>query len=130
MGEKRALQIAIALAAAVPVTAGALGAFAPEVLRLGGAPSALTHLSYLSGLLLGIGLIFWSLLPTIERQSRTVALLTGIVVLGGLARLLLAARLDAWGPSVALPLVMELVVTPALWAWQRRVARSSLLRPE
>jgi hypothetical protein len=123
MSEKRALQIAIALAGLVPVSGGALGAFAPELLRLGGKASALTHLSYLSGLLLGIGLIFWSLIPTIERQSRTVALLTGIVVLGGLARLLLAARLGVWSLSVTLPLVMELGVTPLLCLWQRRVSR-------
>ena len=55
-------------------------------------------------------------------------LLTGLVVLGGLARAFTAARLGAWSVSVELPLVMELAVTPVLWLWQRRV--SSLLRPE
>ncbi len=112
-----------ALAGLVRVTAGALGAFAPEYMRLGGPASALTHLSYLSGLLLGIGLVFWSLVPTIERQSRTIALLTAIVVLGGLARLILALRLGVWSLSVSFPLVMELGVTPLLCLWQRRVSR-------
>jgi hypothetical protein len=125
--ERRFLQIAVAAAGLVPVAAGALGALRPELL-IGGPPHALTHGAYLSGLLLGIGLAFWSLVPAIERQSRIFALLTGLVVLGGLARALTAARLGAWNLSVELPLVMELAVTPALWLWQRRV--SSLLRPE
>jgi hypothetical protein len=127
MLERRLLQIAVAAAGLVPVAAGALGALRPEML-IAGPPHALTHGAYLSGLLLGIGLAFWSLILSIERQGRIFALLTGLVVLGGLARALTAARLGAWNLSVELPLVMELAVTPALWLWQRRV--SSLLRPE
>lgn len=127
MPERRFLQIAVAVAGLVPLTAGALGALRPELL-LGGPAHALTHGAYLSGLLLGLGLAFWSLIPTIERQGRVFGLLTGMVVLGGLARAFTAARLGIWNLPVALPLVMELGVTPALWLWQRRV--SSLLRPE
>ena len=107
------------------MSAGALGVLWPQMLTLAGPPHALTHLSYLSGLLLGIGLAFWSLIPAIERQSRAFTLLTLIVLTGGLARLLLAIRLGAWNMTVELPLVMELAVTPLLCLWQRRVARSS-----
>jgi hypothetical protein len=127
MLERRLLQIAVAAAGLVPVAAGALGALRPELL-LAGPAHALTHGAYLSGLLLGLGLAFWLLIPTIERQGRVFGLLAGLVVLGGLARALTALRLGAFGLSVELPLVMELAVTPALWLWQRRV--SSLLRPE
>jgi hypothetical protein len=125
LNQKAALQVAVAVAGLVPVTAGVLGAFRPGLLALAGAPSALTHVAYLSGLLLGIGLGFWSLIPQIDRQGRAFGLLTGIVVLGGLARLVLAVRLDAWGLSVLLPLMMELAVTPVLWAWQRQISHSS-----
>ncbi|HEX4271536.1 MAG TPA: DUF4345 family protein [Rhizomicrobium sp.] len=127
MPEKRFLQIAVAAAGLVPVAAGALGALRPELL-LDGPPDALAHGAYLSGLLLGLGLAFWSLIPTIERHRHAFGLLTGLVVLGGLARTLTATRLGAWNLSVELPLVMELGVTPTLWLWQRRV--SSLFRPE
>jgi hypothetical protein len=127
MLERRLLQIAVAAAGLVPVAAGALGALAPELL-MGGPPHALTHAAYLSGLLLGLGLAFWSLIPAIERQSRVFGLLTSLVVLGRLARAFTGARLGAWNLSVTLPLVMELGVTPALWLWQRRV--SSLLTPK
>ncbi|HEY0267115.1 MAG TPA: DUF4345 family protein [Rhizomicrobium sp.] len=126
---RKLLQIAVAVAGLVPVTAGGLGALWPELV-LAGPPHVLTHGAYLSGLLLGLGLGYWSLIPAIERQSRAFSLLSLCVLLGGLARLLAALRLDAWSLSVILPLVMELGVTPALWAWQRRVARSSNSRPE
>ena len=126
MNQRQALQFAIAVAGLVPVTAGAVGAWQPEFLSLGIG----THGAYLSGLLLGVGLGFWSLIPNIERQGRALSLLTAIVILGGLARLLLAARLGAWGLSVLLPLAMELGITPALWLWQRKVSRSSLSGPE
>ena len=130
MTEKRALQFAIALAGLVPVTAGGLGAMWPEALGLAGRSEALSHLSYLSGLLLGLGLAFWSMIPSIEQRGRMFGTLAAIVALGGLARLVLAARLGAWGLSATLPLVMELGVTPALWLWQRRVSRSFNSRPE
>jgi hypothetical protein len=130
MNNRRLLQIAMAAAGLVPIVAGGLGALWPERLHLGGPSHALTHASYLSGLLLGLGLGFWSLIPTIERQNRAISLLAGMVVLGGLARAVTAARLGAWDYHVVVPLVMELGVTPALWAWQRQVARSFLSRPE
>ena len=124
MTEKRALQFAIAIAGLVPVIAGGLGAIWPQALGLAGRGEALSHLSYLSGLLLGLGLGFWSTIPRIER-SPIFAPLAAIVVVGGLARLVLVARRDAWGPSATLPLIMELGVTPALWLWQARIARIS-----
>ena len=130
MNSKRLLQIAVALAGLMPVSAGALGSLRPELLSLTGPGHAFTHAAYLSGLLLGLGLSFWSLIPNIERQGRAVSLLTGLVVVGGLARAFTAVRLGAFELPVILPLIMELGVTPALWAWQRRVARSFLSRPE
>ena len=121
--ERRVLQIAVALAALLPVGAGAIGTLQPELLDLAAAPSARAHAAYLSGLLLGIGLGFWSTLPAIERKNARFTLLAALVVLGGLARLITAVRLSVWTPSVTLPLAMELGVTPLLWLWQRRVAR-------
>ncbi len=121
MTGRRALQAAVGIAGLVPVAAGSAGALAPHLVGLG----TDTHAAYLSGLLLGIGLAFWSLIPTIERQGRVFSVLTAIVVLGGLARLSLALRLGAFGPAVTLPLVMELAVTPALWAWQRQVSKKT-----
>jgi Domain of unknown function (DUF4345) len=124
--ERLALQIAVAIAGLVPVTAGASAiAIGPGFLDIAGPAPALTHAAYLSGLLLGIGIAFWSLIPGIERQGRVFALLTAIVVLGGLARAYTALKLGVAGNAVLLPLAMELLVTPALWLWQRRIAKAA-----
>lgn len=126
MNEKSCLQIAVGIAALVPVIAGASGTLmVPRVLDLARSPEGETHVAYLSGLLLGIGLAFWSQLPSIEKHGRIFSLLAALVVLGGLARLLTAIRLQAWDGSVLGPLAMELLVTPALLLWQRRIARLS-----
>ena len=124
MTARRALQAAVAIAGLVPVAAGLAGALQPGWLALAGPPSALTHAAYLSGVLLGIGLGFWSAIPRIETHGTRFALLTAIVMAGGLARLAAALRLGIFTPSVTLPLVMELGVTPALFFWQRHVART------
>lgn len=121
MTQKRALQVAVAIAGLVPVTAGSIGIIHPDWLELAATPSATTHAGYLSGLLLGVGMAFWSTVPAIETKGARFALLTALVMLGGLARFTLAIRLGVWSPSVILPLVMELAVTPALWLWQRRL---------
>lgn len=120
--ERRALQIAILLAGLVPVFGGGAGAlfgehpFGPWA---GGGQDS--QMRYLSGLLLGIGLIFWFCVPTIERRGETVRALTFVVVVGGLARL---GGLFAVGDpgSMRWALVMELLVTPLICLWQSRVA--------
>jgi multisubunit Na+/H+ antiporter MnhG subunit len=123
--ERQALRIAILLAGAVPMFGGAVGvlrgqrAFGPWA---GAAEDS--HMRYLSGLLMAIGLIFWACIPTIERRGRIVRVLTLIVVVGGLSRL--AGVLLAGDPGpMRWTLVMELLVTPLLCLWQARVAREA-----
>ena len=113
----------MAVAGLVPVTAGLVGIVAPAFLDLAGSTPSLTHIAYLSGLLLAIGLGFWSTIPAIETKTGRFTMLTALVVLGGLARLIAALRLGAWSWGVILPLIMELGVTPALWLWQKRLAQ-------
>ena len=89
-----------------------------------------SHYRYLSGLLLGIGLVFWSLIPTIERRRTIFTALAAVVVVGGLARLFgVLAGEGSLDDRMPLALVMELVVTPALWVWQGRVARAEGAAP-
>jgi hypothetical protein len=124
-GEARALRIVVAVAGIVPVAAGLDGMIRGAAM-LGASPAAnLTldsHLRYLSGLLLAIGLAFWSTIPGIERQTARFRLLTALVVLGGLGRLY--GILVEGPPPVPMlfGLVMELGVTPLLCWWQGRVA--------
>jgi hypothetical protein len=118
------LQIAVALGGLVPVLAGGAGLLGGQgALGLPEAgPDADSHFRYLSGLLLAIGLGFWSTIPDIEWQGARFALLTALVVVGGLGRLLGLLLHGAPSAPMTAALGMELVVTPLLWRWQRKLA--------
>ena len=90
----------------------------------GGLPADLeSHFRYLSGLLLGVGIGFAASIPTIERRSELFAVLSGTVVVGGLARLSAIPIHGLPETPHILALGMELLVVPLLFAWQRKVAR-------
>jgi hypothetical protein len=122
----RALQFTVALLAVVPVGAGLAGAlfgigvFEPAALLGRDADSTGR---YLSGLLLAIGLAFWSTVPRIERQGTRFRLLTVLVLTGGLARLCGLLLIGLPSVPMLFGLAMELVVTPALALWRERVER-------
>ena len=120
--EKRALQVAVAIACLVPILAGGWAVWRGAAMLGGGGVDLDSHFRYLSGLLLGIGLAFASAVPRIETRTATVRLLTVIVVIGGVARGLGFFHAVPSGAMIA-ALGMELVVTPALCLWQTRLAR-------
>lgn len=130
--EKRALQFAVAIGSLVPIGAGAAGMLVgPRLVGPAGvgAGELDSHFRYLSGLLLAIGLGYLSTIPRIETHGGRFRLLTGIVVVGGIGRLL---SLLAIGPPTATmigALAMELLVTPGLAVWQHRVARMPIGTP-
>jgi hypothetical protein len=121
--EKKLLQATIALASVVPLTAGLSGIIKGAAFLGSGNSDIDSHLRYLSGLLLAIGLGFISVIPNIELQGTRVRLLTFIVVIGGLARLLGFLLAGLPGPSMQAALGMELLVTPLICAWQYRIAK-------
>ena len=120
------LRATIWLACCVPLLAGLAGALTGAGFLEGPAsPATDSHLRYLSGLLLGIGLAFAWAAFDLNRRAWVFDLLAPIVALGGLARLL---GLVLAGPPPLphlLALGMELGVTPALWLWVRCSARAS-----
>jgi hypothetical protein len=121
--ERKLLQQSVAIVATIPVAAGLYGVLFGQALT-GDAVSisAESHFRFLSGLLLGIGLCFWSTLPAIENKTGRFRLLTLLVVIGGLGRLI---GLGLTGlPSLFMlgGLAVELVVAPVLCLWQTRVA--------
>ena len=117
--ERRALQIAVGLAAVVPVTIGMWG-----VLAGFGAPGlfADSQFRYLSAILFGMGIAFWIMVPEIEQHRWPFRMLCALVVLGGLARLATGLA-QGIHKEAAIALVMELAVTPALYFWRERVER-------
>lgn len=123
--ERRWLQYAVAVAGIVPVGAGLTGALLGAGLtgdRIG--VTGDSHYRYLSGLLLGIGLIAWSCIPAIEEKSGRLQLITLIVVVGGLSRLTGLALTGIPSLPMILAIGMELVVTPLICLWQLRVGRA------
>ena len=124
--ERRLLQGATLLACLVPLTAGSSGVLeSAAMLRGVSEPLAVdldSHFRYLSGLLLGIGLVFLSAIPRIETKGTVFRVLGALIVVGGLARLLSLIEEGAPGPGHQFGLAMELVVTPLLVMWQARVA--------
>jgi hypothetical protein len=112
---------------AVPIGAGTAGLLlGPALVGAGGvgATDLDSHFRYLSGLLLGTGLLFVATVPQIERRTAWFRLGTAIVVCGGLGRLL--SLLVSGAPSVPhlVGLVLELAIVPSLAVWQTRVART------
>jgi hypothetical protein len=121
--ERRLLQVAVAVAALVPVGAGGTGAMLGlPLVAVGGDISADSQYRYLSGLLLGIGLLFWASIPNIERQTVRFRVLGTVVFFGGLARLCGLAVAGIPDATMLFGLVMELAVTPAICLWQARIA--------
>ena len=124
LNQKIALQIIVAIAACVPVLGGLSGILADKADTSSFILSS-NHFNYLSGLLLAIGLLFWGFIPTIEKRSTEIRLLTIIVFTGGLARLISTVSHSEMSMTILFALVMELIITPAICVWQYSISRRS-----
>lgn len=127
LAEHLLLQTLVLIGACVPVSAGLYGALAGGDMIFGNQATVDmdSHIRYLSGLLLAIGLGFWSSVPDIEKKTPRFQLLTAMVVTGGMARVN-GVMLKGTPDGVMLAaLALELAVAPVLCIWQRRVARIS-----
>lgn len=114
------LEHAIRLAALVPLLAGAGGAaFGVAFLGEAAGPATESHLRYLSGLLLGLGLLALWCAQDLPARGVPFTILCGVVLVGGLARL--AGVVTQGIPPLPhlLALGMELGVVPGLWLWWR-----------
>jgi len=125
---KNVLRVAVAVGGIVPVAAGLAGMFfGPRMIDGQVVVTDVdSHFRYLSGLLLAIGLGFWSTIPEIERTTNRFRLLTVLVIFGGLGRLIGLWLGGVPGLPMLLALGMELVVTPGLCFWQSTVAREGM----
>ncbi len=113
---KLALQACVALGAAWAVGAGAWGVIDGLGSRTAGLVS---QGRYLSGLLMAIGLGYWTTIFNIEQKTARFRLLTALVAIGGLCRLLGLAMGDDVSLATLGPLVLELGLAPLLCLWQQ-----------
>jgi uncharacterized protein YjeT (DUF2065 family) len=125
---KRGLQIATGLLAAIPVLTGIITMFglSDPIYAAAKIPAnALldSNLRFFGGVWLGLGLALYWLIPSIERQTVLFRVVWGMIFLGGIGRLLSMVFLDA----PPLPFVgftaLEIIGPPFFIWWQARLER-------
>jgi hypothetical protein len=122
--QRKLLQIAIAVAGLAGVGLGLTGVlFGTMYADLSGDVVLDSYVRFLKGVLLAIGLIYWSCIPQIERRGDRIALVTFILVFGTLSRLLTVIGHGVPTLGIIGNLVAGLILVPLLWLWQRHVAR-------
>jgi Domain of unknown function (DUF4345) len=122
---KAALQVVVAVLAATPVLVGMEGIISgPEFLHVVPPwPVDLdSHFRFLCGLLLAIGIAWYSCIPGIETKAERFRLLAACTFSGGLARLVSLLLVGSPSRGHIAGLCIELLAVPALVWWQRRVA--------
>ncbi len=124
--ERRLLQAVMAATLLLPLSAAIAGvAGGPHF--LGHPPVVPTdldsHFRYVSGLFLGMLLLFASCIPGVERKGPRLRLLAAMVVLGGAFRLVSLLLVGMPSPGHRIGLGIELIEVPLLVLWQARVAR-------
>lgn len=132
VSSKGFLQIVIALLALIPIVMGGAGVLSGPAAVMGATawPTDLdSHYRYLSGIFLGIGILFYVTIPAIERKTLLFRLAASLVVMGGLARLLSLLTVGAPSTAHLVGLVLELIVVPLLVMWQAYVARHAAPSP-
>jgi hypothetical protein len=122
--QRKLLQIAMAVAGLAGVGLGLTGVlFGTMYADLSGDVVLDSYVRFLKGVLLAIGLIYWSCIPQIERRGERIALVTFILVFGTLSRLLTVIGHGVPTLGIIGNLVAGLILVPLLWLWQRHVAR-------
>ena len=123
-GERRFLQLTIAVLCLSPLGFGLIG-MVRGTPGFGG-PANIevdSHFRYLSGIFFGIGVMAVSCIPRIEAMTERFRWVILFVVIGGLARLYGYVTAGLPHGSMFYAVFVELVATPLLGLWQRRVAR-------
>src|ERR1700728_2226178 len=120
--ERKLLQIAFALAGLVLIVFGLAGVFfGADFADLSGNVVMDSYFRFLKGMLLAIGLIYWSAIPVIERRGERISLVTFILVLGAVPRLIAVIGHGVPTIGILISLAGELIVAPLLWLWHQHV---------
>jgi len=121
--ERKLLQIAVAFAGLVGVGFGLAGVvFGTAFVDIFDDGAIDSSVRFFKGMLLAIGLIYWSCIPDIERRGERISLVTFILVCGAASRLMAVIGHGVATVGILVSLTAGLILVPLLWLWQRHVA--------
>ena len=121
--ERKLLQIAFALTGLLLIAFGLAGVFfGANFADLSGSVEMDSYFRFLKGMLLGIGLIYWSSIPDVARHAERISVVTFILVLGAVPRLLAVIGHGVPTIGILIGLAGELIFAPLLWLWHQHVA--------
>lgn len=128
--ERLILQIATAFSALVLLGIGLSGVILGVQFMHGvGTITVDNYFRLLSGVMTAMGVIFLISIPHVERYRERFAILTFMIVLGGLAHLYSVSLHGIPSVGTLFGLFMGLIYAPLLWLLQRHVARRAALHP-
>ncbi|WP_137159928.1 DUF4345 domain-containing protein [Blastococcus sp. CCUG 61487] len=128
-GGRRGLQITLTALAAIPLASGLAGALRGPASLPGGSgvvsADVESEYRYTHAIYAAVAPLIWSAVPGIERRSTLVRAVSGALFLGGAARVLAWRSAGRPHPALVGATALELLGTPVLVAWQRRVATAA-----
>jgi hypothetical protein len=134
---KRVLQTVLAILGLIPILTGGLDLIlGARSLRVVGSSMPLDTLNdvvldseirFLAAIWLGVGIILYWIIPSIDRQTTLFRLLMGGIFLGGIGRISSAALVGIPPVQFIVVIVLELVGVPILVLWQLALSRSNRL---
>ncbi|GLQ36489.1 hypothetical protein GCM10007908_01090 [Rhizobium albus] len=125
MTQRRLLQMTIAVLALVPIGAGLAGVLTGPAFLATSPPWSNdldSHVRFLSGVFLLLGLAWWSCIPQIETKTERIRLLGAATFVGGLARLYSLILVGAPTMGHLIGLGLELVAVPLILLWHPRLS--------
>ncbi len=121
---KRGLQIALAVLSLIPLVFGLLGVVfgVGRFLPFDEAAAPLdSQYRFLSAIYIGIAVLIWRIIPSVEKHGWIITTLVAAIFAGGIARVYSAYLYDYAPVQLVAAAALELG-SPALIFWQRAVA--------
>jgi hypothetical protein len=134
---KRVLQTVLAILGLIPILTGGLDfVLGARSLHVVGSLMPLdavndvvldSQIRFLAAIWLGVGIILYWVIPSIDRQTTLFRLLMGGIFLGGIGRISSAILVGIPPVQFLAVIVLELVGVPILILWQSALSKSNKL---